>query len=470
MKGEPIRFGTDGWRAIIGDQFTFYNLRRVAEATATYLLKQKVHPKVIVGYDCRFMGNIFAEVVATAMVQLGIEVHLTPNFVTTPMISLATLQRRFDLGIMITASHNPPEYSGYKLKGAYGGPATPEIVKAIESCIPEEPQTQPSPLEKWIQEGWIQYYDAEALYLNYLRQVFPIEKLRSGPYRIAYDAMYGAGQRIFPLLFPGAILYRCEYNPSFNGTPPEPIEKNVKEFQALIQKEKVHLGLITDGDADRLGAVDENGNFIDSHHLILLILYYLLNYQKKRGKIVCSFSCTTKVIDLANHYDVPIEIVPVGFKHIAKIMLQEKVLLGGEESGGIAIEGHIPERDGIYTGLLLLQMMNELKKSIPELIEEIYLLIGKFGMARIDLHLSEQGKKWAMEQCEKGQFSQLGLPNPTKIETIDGYKIYLNNDEWVMIRPSGTEPLLRLYAQSESKETAQSLLEEVQSHILKHEA
>lgn len=470
MKGEAIRFGTDGWRAVIGDAFTFYNVRRVAEATAAYLLKQKQRPKVFVGYDCRFMGEKFAEAVATTMVQMGVEVHLPPHFVTTPMVSFATLQGRFDLGIVITASHNPPEYSGYKIKGSYGGPATPEMVKAIESLIPDEPQTQPTSIDRWLNEGWIKIYDAESLYLNYLRQVFPIEKLRSGPYRVGYDAMYGAGQRIFPILFPGAILLHCDYNPSFKGTPPEPIEKNVKTFQALAKKEQIHFGLITDGDADRLGLVDENGTFIDSHQIILLVLYYLLRYQNKRGKVVCSFSCTTKVINLASHFGVPIEIVPVGFKHIAEIMLREKVLLGGEESGGIAVEGHIPERDGIYIGLLILQMMNELKKTISELMEEIYGVVGRFGMARLDLHLTEKGKAWVMEQCAKGQFDTLGLSGVRKVETIDGYKVYLGEEEWVMIRPSGTEPLLRLYAQSESREKALALLEEVNHHIRRYEA
>ena len=351
-----IKFGTDGWRAIIAKEFTVENVARVAEATTNWLLtKRGDKPSVVLGHDCRFAGELFCNTIAHVLCSKGITVHLAKDFVSTPMISLGAIRLKTDLGIIITASHNPPDYNGFKLKGWYGGPLLPSMVEEIENLIPEQCTVKFSngSLDEFEKKKLLLYTDLETMYCEHVQQHFNLDAIRKSGLKLAYDAMYGAGQNVMKRLLPDIEMLHCDYNPSFMGQAPEPIHKNLTEFSNFIKSAggKISSGLVTDGDADRLGFYDAQGNFVDSHHIILLLIHYLYKYKGMRGKVCTAFSTTPKVAKLCKHYGLEIETVKIGFKYIAEIMIKEDVLLGGEESGGIAIKGHIPERDGIWMGL-----------------------------------------------------------------------------------------------------------------------
>lgn len=458
MQLPQIKFGTDGWRAVIARDYTFDNLARVTEATAQWLKAQSDTPSVMLGYDCRFNGELFARAVAAQLAAREIRVFLSPGFVSTPMVSLATMQRQCTAGIVITASHNPPEYSGFKVKGAFGGPAYPSMIAEIEANVPADIPTVELPFEQLEQTEWIEYYDQEALYINHLKQSFDFKQIKESNFKVAYDAMYGAGQEAMRTLFPKAKLLHCEFNPSFRGQAPEPIERNLQEFKALMETGAYDFGLANDGDADRIGLFDHRGVFIDSHHILLLLIHYLKQYKKMEGKVVVTFSVTSKVKTLCQHYGIDLQVTKIGFKYIGEIMSKEEVLVGGEESGGIAVAGHTPERDGIFIGLTLLEFMARSGKRLPELIQEVYDIVGPFAMGRNDLHLTNEKKLATMEQCKNGEFSAFGPYEITETENIDGYKFHFASGGWVMIRPSGTEPVLRVYAEGKDKAEVEDIL------------
>lgn len=462
----PIKFGTDGWRAIIADDFTYANLRRVTHATGLWLADQAAQngtaPTVMLGYDCRYAGADFARATANQLAQMGVKVFLSPGFVSTPMVSLATVQKQCTAGIILTASHNPPSYNGFKIKGYYGGPAFPGMIAEVESRIPDA--DVPAPDDKFdelVAAKQIEYYDAEALYINHLKQTLDLKLIAESGIRIGYDAMYGAGQRVMRKLFPHAELLHCDHNPGFEGQAPEPIEKNLKPFQALIREKGLQFGLATDGDADRIGLFDENGNFVDSHHILLLLIHYLVHYKQQSGKVVTTFSASQRIHRLCRHYNLPLDITKIGFKYIGEIMVNEPVIVGGEESGGIAVAGHIPERDGIYIGLMLLEFMAQTGKSLTALIQEVYDLVGSFSFQREDLHLTEAKKQAALAACASGQWTSFGSLHVTGTANLDGFKYLFDDGESVLIRPSGTEPVLRVYAEAATPDRAQVLLSAV---------
>ena len=459
---DKIKFGTDGWRAIIAQDFTVENVARVSEATAKWLLKLKKNPTVMVGHDCRFAGELFAETVTKVMAAHGIKTFLAKGFVSTPMISLGTLVYKCDLGIIITASHNPPSYNGFKLKGAYGGPLTPNLVQEIEDMIPDTSSTDLSlTIADVDKKGLIQWVALEDEYIRHVEKNFDLNAIRNSGMKLAYDAMYGAGQNVIRRLFPDITLLHCDNNPGFRGQAPEPIDKNLTEFRELIKNRKdIDCGLVTDGDADRIGMYDGSGNFIDSHHIILLLIHYLYKYKGVRGKVCTAFSTTPKVEKLCKHYGLELETVKIGFKYICQIMITEDVLLGGEESGGIAIKGHIPERDGIWMGLVIWEFMAKSGKKLPELIQEVYDIVGAFSFERNDLHLKEEVKKKIVENTAKGAYKSFGKYVIKRTEDLDGYKYFFDdeNKEWLLIRASGTEPVLRTYAESTTREKAFEIL------------
>ncbi|MEO6882797.1 MAG: phosphoglucomutase/phosphomannomutase family protein [Bacteroidia bacterium] len=464
-----IKFGTDGWRAIIAQEYTVENVSRVAEATALWLLKQTKNASVVIGHDCRFGGKLFAETVAKIMATKNIKVFLAEGFVSTPMISLGTLRCKADLGIIITASHNPPEYNGFKLKGSYGGPLLPDKVQEIEDMIPDKSNIDVEKLsvEEFQKKGLIEIIDLETMYCEHVENNFDMDAIKNSSLNLAYDAMYGAGQNVMRKLFPEITFLHADYNPSFDGQAPEPIDKNLREFSELIKiSEDIDCGLATDGDADRIGLYDNEGNFVDSHHLILLLIKYLVEQKKYSGKVVTAFSVTPRVKKLCAHFGLENEVVKIGFKYICGIMISEDVLLGGEESGGIAIKGHIPERDGIWMGLVIWEYMAKSGKSLKELIAEIYEIVGSFAFERSDLHLSEEVKNKIVENCKSNKYKAFGKYAISRTEDLDGFKYYFNEDEWLMIRASGTEPVLRLYAESSSREAAFAILEETKKALL----
>ena len=388
-----IKFGTDGWRAIIAKEFTVENVARISHASAKWLIANFDAPKVILGHDCRFGGEMFAEVVTKVMVASGVKVYLSKGITSTPMISLACVELEMSLGIVLTASHNPPSYHGFKLKGGFGGPLFPEDVEAVEALIPSvnSIDLDANTIDELISEGKVEIVDLETMYYDHCKNNFDLELIAKADIGFGYDAMYGAGQDIMRRLLPDISFLHCDYNPSFMGQAPEPIYKNLKEFSEMIAKDNgIHCGLATDGDADRLGMFNRSGKFIDSHHLILLLIHYLCKYKGMTGKVCTAFSTTVKIKNMCEHYNLELEVVQIGFKHICEIMVKEDVLVGGEESGGIAVKGHIPERDGIWIGLMLWEFMVKSGKSLDELIEEVYAITGTFAFERSDLHLKEE--------------------------------------------------------------------------------
>ena len=456
-----IRFGTDGWRAIIAKDFTVENVSRVAYATAEWTLNNFKNPSVVIGHDCRFGGKLFVETAVKVFVSKGIKVHLAKSFISTPMISMGVKELKASIGVVITASHNPPEYNGYKLKGYFGGPLSSEKVEEVESLIPSEDKIYLNQVDvnHQIKKGNINMVDLEKMYLDRVKSSFDLDAIKNSGLNFAYDAMYGAGQNVMKKLFPDMTFLHCDYNPSFNDQAPEPIDKNLTEFSELIKNRKnIAAGLATDGDADRIGLYNSKGEFVDSHHIILLLLLYLYKYKKLKGKVVVAASTTPRVVKLAEKWGLDHDTVKVGFKYIAGQMVNEDVLIGGEESGGIAIKGHIPERDGIWMGLVLFEYMAKSGKTLEELINEVYELVGEFKYCRDDLHINEKLKNSIVKKCINNEFSSFGEYEVLKVDKTDGFKFILSDDQWLMIRPSGTEPVLRCYAESKDLDGAKAIL------------
>lgn len=456
-----IKFGTDGWRAIIAEEFTVENVARVSVATATWMKQNFENPSVVVGHDCRFAGALFVETAVKVFLSEGITVHMAKGFVSTPMISLAAKEYGCSLGVIITASHNPPSYNGYKLKAYYGGPLTPDKVQEIEDIIPDvNPVDLTSiSLEELEKSGKLFVKDIETLYVNHIEKSFDLDAIRTSGLKLVYDAMYGAGQNVIRRILPDTQLLHCEHNPSFYGQAPEPIAKNLQELEAYIKaKGDIDCALATDGDADRIGLYNGKGEFVDSHHIILLLIHYLVKYKEMSGKVVTAFSATPRVGKLAKHYGLDSEIVKIGFKYIAGIMVEEDVLLGGEESGGIAVKGHIPERDGIWMGLIIWEFMAKSGKTLDELIDEVYAIVGKFQFERNDLHITEALKNKIVANCQNNAYSQFGKYKVQEVGTIDGWKFFFDDDRWLMIRASGTEPVLRTYAEAPTLEEVREIL------------
>ncbi len=462
-----IKFGTDGWREIIARDFTVTNVRRVARATAKWLMDSDLPKYCVVGYDCRFGGEMFAHETAMQLADAGIKVDVSTSFVSTPMISLAANKKNAGAGIIITASHNPPSYNGYKIKANYGGPATPTEVSKVEALI-EDLEVDPlHPFHWYLDAGLISFLDMETMYADHARANFDMNALESMGSSMVYDAMYGAGQRIVKNLLPNAEILHGHYNPGFKGRAPEPILKNLPEIGPLIASNELYqCGLATDGDADRIGFFDENGSFVDSHHLILLLIEYLTQYKGLSGKVVKSFSVSDKVQKLCDLRGLESVTTKIGFKYICEYMVTDDVLIGAEESGGIAIKGHIPERDGVWMGLVILEYMAKTGKTVSQLIQDVYSLVGSFAVERYDLHLDNNLKNNIVDNCKSNNYKNFGDYQVTSLEDVDGFKFRLHTGDWVMIRPSGTEPVLRVYAEASNSEAAFKILDATKLAIL----
>lgn len=455
-----IKFGTDGWRAIIAKDFTVDNVKRVAEGTALWM-KQKGETAAVIGHDCRFGGDMFAQTTAQVLGAFGIKVFMPKGFTATPVVSFGVVRLNAGVGIVITASHNPPSYNGYKLKSKLGGPMFPENVLEVEALIPEHPMQDLPALAELEAKGWLEYPDLESEYINHVRAHFDMNLINNAGFNIAYDAMYGSGKTTMAKLLPSAVLLHCDDNPGFNGIPPEPIHRNLLEFSQFIkERPEIKVGVANDGDADRLGMYDENGHFVDAHHLLLLLLMYMHEYKKQSGKVVVSFAVTDKMQDLAEKYGLEIVYTKIGFKHICAYMIREKVLVGGEEAGGFAVAGHLPERDGIWTAMVILEYMAKTKKSLKQLVEDIHALVGSFAYDRDDLHITEELKQSISQRCRENPYTTFGEYTVRELLTIDGFKFMLDKGAWIMIRPSGTEPVLRVYAQAETQEKVRKLLDD----------
>jgi phosphomannomutase len=465
-----IKFGTDGWRAIIAEDFTVENVARVAEATGVWLKGKSGKPSIVVGHDCRFAGELFVDTAVRIFLGQGIHVKMTKGIVSTPMISLGAKHLDCSLGIIFTASHNPPAYNGYKIKANFGGPLQPELVQEIEDIIPDATtiDIKKIDLDAALKSGQLEVVDLETLYVEHVKANFDLDAIKNSGLNLVYDAMYGAGQNAMKRILPDITFLHCEYNPSFYGQAPEPIAKNLQELENYIKtKGNVSCALATDGDADRIGLYNGSGEFVDSHHILLLLIHYLAHYKKMTGKVVTAFSTTPRVEKLSRHYGLPHQTTKIGFKEIASIMVTEDVLVGGEESGGIAVKGHIPERDGIWMGLIIWEFMAKSGKTLDELVQEVYEIIGSFKYERNDLHITEELKQKIIAKCNNKEFEAFGKYDVQDLQTIDGFKYIFDENRWMMIRPSGTEPVLRTYAEAPTLDEVRQILSITQDTICK---
>jgi len=463
---QKIKFGTDGWRAIIAEDYTVANVARVAYATAQWI-KASGNKTLVLGYDCRFGGVLFTKKVIDVMCAEGIKVYFDKNFVTTPMISLAANRLNCFAGVIITASHNPPTYNGYKLKSGFGGPSTEADIKMVESLIPDTFEAPEVDFAEMEAKGLLEFVNLEDMYFDHVKANFDLDKINNSSINLVYDAMYGSGQNVFKRIMPKAKHLHCEHNPGFYGQAPEPIDKNLQELsKALAENDNYHLGLANDGDADRIGLYDSSGKFIDAHHIILILIHILHKYQKMTGKVVVAFSASPKIKKMCKAYGLDIEVTKIGFKNIAPFMIAEDVLVGGEESGGIAVKGHIPERDGIWDGLVIMEHLAKYNTTIESLIQEVYDVVGAFSYNRSDLHITNELKESIIANCEADKYKAFGNYEVETVETIDGFKFHLGNERVIMIRASGTEPVLRVYGEAENIDEVNRMLEVVKKAIL----
>ncbi|TDI73226.1 MAG: phosphoglucomutase/phosphomannomutase family protein [Bacteroidetes bacterium] len=462
---DTITFGTDGWRAIIARDYTFDNLARVVHATASWLLNTAgPEPSVTLGHDTRFLGRAFSEHAASVFASRGIVVHFSDDIAATPAVSYMTLELGCDAGIVITASHNPAIYNGFKIKGPYGGSALPEMIDAVEKEIPppDHDFADPGTFSSYIDTGIIKLHNFRKLYLDMIREKVDLDVIRDAGLRLGHDAMFGAGQGMFTdLLGPDTVIeMRSEINPGFGGNAPEPIEKNLAGLSAMVVEEGCSAGIANDGDADRIGMFDEKGQFVDSHKLLALLIRFLHEDKGQTGDIVKTLSTTDMLDVMGKKYGLHVHTTPIGFKYIGGYMLEHDVLVGGEESGGMAVKGHLPERDGIYIGMLILEMMSRRGKYLSTLVAELEEDFGFFGYHRVDVHTSPEAKEAALELLRSsGGLSEIAKLKVESVDTTDGVK-HRTAEGWVLIRPSGTEPVLRIYAEASSTELAVASVED----------
>jgi phosphomannomutase len=458
-----IRFGTDGWRGIIALDFTFDNLSLVAQATMDYLNREGLGNKgLIIGYDRRFMSRDFARRVAEVAAGNFINVRLTEDFAPTPAVSWAVHETGSGAGIMITASHNPPEYNGFKLKEAFGGSALPVTTKILEGIVAYNRdngrRVVSVPFEEAVKKGTIVLFDPCESYFHQLSRYVDIDLIAKSGIKAVVDPMYGAGCGFIPRILPKVDeIHTCE-NPSFGGHPPEPIGQNLQELSALLKNGSYQVGLALDGDADRIGAIDENGDFFSSHCIFTVILRHLIEYKKMTGAVVKTVSTTCMIDLLADKYGLELFETPIGFKHICELMLKQDILMGGEESGGLGVKGHIPERDGILLGLLLLEAMAVSGKGLRRLLNETMDEIGHFYYKRIDRSIDDAAKLKLIAQLQSDPPTTIDGQRVSATNFSDGFKFIFENGDWLLIRPSGTEPVLRLYSEAGSQEQVERFL------------
>lgn len=450
-----IKFGTDGWRAIIAKDYTFENLKIVSLATGRYFL---AHPNVAngvcVGYDTRFMSRQFAECVAEIFSSLGIKTFLSDSFLPTPAVSLFVKKKNLAGGVMITASHNPPFYNGFKVKADYGGSAHPEQIAEIEKLLPTIDPSQR--IQK--NAALIELTDLKGFYLETLQSELDLAAIRGANLKIGHNAMFGAGQGIVKALLGESVReYHCALNPTFDGINPEPIPNYLQDYFPVFKAQRLDAAILNDGDADRVAMLDESGAYVDSHKIFAVILKYLVEEKKMRGDVARTYALTQVIDKLCQKHNLPCHNLPIGFKHVGKLMTTNDVLMGGEESGGIGITAHLPERDGVYVGLLVLEIIAKRGKSLRELVAELYDEFGFFAYDRIDARLTEAEKQRVIERASRGEFREIAGNKVTRFENLDGYKYFFEGG-WLLIRPSGTEPVLRLYCEADSEEKVKAAL------------
>lgn len=445
----PIKFGTDGWRGIIGDTFTFANLKVVSQAVADYLGAGK---RVAVGFDTRFMSGAFARVCAEVLSLNGIRVVLSDRFVPTPVLSFTVKSRRLDLGVMITASHNPAEYNGFKIKDSTGGSAGPEITAKIEGLLGKSKIKEAGPSSTPVIEE-----DLSSAYVQFIRSYIDLKKIRKKKFKVLVDTMYGAGGGFIAQILKGTGIrldfMRHDLNPSFGGARPEPVQENLRELMARVKKEKFDLGIALDGDADRVACVARGGQFIHPQKILGLLALHLNQDRGWSGGIVKTIAGTAMIDHIARFLGVKLYETPVGFKYISSLMGKENILTGGEEAGGMGVKGYIPERDGTVAGLLLLEMMAYRNRNILKILNEMEKQFGRYYYLRDELTLEE-----SIELKNTGLPGALLGNKVVCVKDFDGIKMICEDESWLMLRASGTEPIVRIYAESKALSHSKKLI------------
>ncbi|RPJ50307.1 MAG: phosphoglucomutase/phosphomannomutase family protein [Chloroflexi bacterium] len=474
----PIHFGTDGWRAVISDSFTFNNLRMVTQAIADAVASGSwangetpadIDPhKMVVGFDTRFLSDRYATDVARVLAGNGFTVYLCHSDAPTPAISYSVQNLKAIAGVMITASHNAPRYNGVKIKSSYGGSSLPEQCRQVEIYLNDNEAKARGPnlmdYDQAVENKKIIRFNPIPAYNDHLRKLIDFDIIARNPQRVVVDSMYGAGRGVIRGILQGTGCevqeIRGEMNPGFGGVHPEPIMRYLGALAGAISTGMGSFGLATDGDADRIGAMDERSNFVDPHKIMALALRYLVEKRGwKQGPVVRTVSTTRMIDRLAKRYGLTLYETPVGFNHIADHMLKEDVLIGGEESGGIAFHGHIPEGDGILMGLMVIEMVACYGVSLYELVQSLLKEVGPAFYERTDLRLRHPVSKSAMTQkLANDAPAQIGGESIQQISTLDGVKYIMADDSWLLIRPSGTEPVLRVYAEGRTPEMVKALL------------
>ncbi len=465
-----IKFGTDGWRGLIADDFTFDNVRRVAGAIASYVLKHEDPTRgVIIGYDTRFASDRAARIVAQVIAGAGIPVRLSNDYTPTPAVSYNVKTLGAAGGVMVTSSHNPFNWNGVKFKAKFGGSATPAIMKVIEDELAAEalPKSTPAKIEE---------VDLKAAYVKAVCSFADLNLIRKANFKFAIDSMYGSGRGVLADIFEkNRIQYvaiRQDVNPLFPGINPEPIVPHVAMLQDIVVKEKCHAGLVTDGDADRIGAVAEDGTFVDSHKCISVLLKWLLDRKKWPGGVVRAFNTTRMIDRIAKKYGRELHEVSIGFKYAADLMMQQEILIGGEESGGIGYGRFLPERDGILNALLLANVMAEEGKPLGQLVADLQREFGAHHYGRRDLHVADDVKYGAIKRASDAATTKLGSYSVSRKENKDGIAFFLDAprngngaDPWVLFRASGTERLLRVYVEAATPQLVEEILQSAEAFV-----
>jgi phosphomannomutase len=481
-----IHFGTDGWRALIADTYTFDNVKKVAQAAAhfwksekrrklscyswkpgTYACTYRPPEKgIVIGYDARFLSDQFARTAAEVFASNEIPVFLSKCIAPTPTVSFAIADQKLSGGIMITASHNPYNWNGFKIKMEFAGSALPEITQGVEQEIKKvSREKSAAAVEK--SDAMIEMIDVIGPYFNAIKQKVDLALIEKNNFEILVDPLYGTNVGLMKKLLPKARIeeIHSEKNPLFGGLNPEPIDVNLRELMHDVPFKKASVGLAFDGDGDRIGAVDENGRFLSSHEIFCLLLWHLAKNRQWKGAVAKTFSTTNRLKLLSDHFCLPFYETPVGFKHICKLFLTQDVLIGGEESGGIGMKNHIPERDSMLNALMLLELMSTEGKKLGEILNDIHQTIGFFHTDRIDLHLAIESKEAVLSSLTQNVPDKINGFKLEGVSNLDGVKYLLEKNAWILFRASGTEPLIRIYAEAEGKEKVTGLLEKAKELV-----
>jgi phosphomannomutase len=458
---DDIRFGTDGWRAVIAEDFTYANVRRIADAAGAVFAEDCPGCGVIVAYDTRFEAGSFAAATAEVLASHGLAVTLSDRAVPTPTLSWATDRSDAQFGVMLTASHNPAEYCGFKIKTSDGGSAPPDFTKRVEAAMPDVPPTARARFET---------ADIVTDYLEDLKKLVDAEAIRSAQLRVVVDPLYGAGQGFLAgvLMDLGCTVVEVhgEVNPGFGGLHPEPIPPHVDEARSLVRDGEFDAGFFTDGDADRIGACDSFGEFVNPQRIFSLVLRHLVEDKGQRGTVVKTLTTSVLLDRLCSHFGLTCETTPVGFKYIYEKMVAGNVLIGGEESGGIGVPSHLRERDGLAMALYLAEMMATKGKGLDELIADLFALVGPMEYGRVDLRLDQPTVARLRAELPTIAPDEVASHPVEAINRLEGVKFMLPDDAWLMLRASGTEPLARVYAEAPTRHEVEQLLEAGKALVL----